>query len=152
MQGQLVINLTHPLQFYLVAGTSAMQEQWYLQDGQKEEIMTSNQKVRQWSAAIGAVALALGIGAVISGAAAQADGWGGWTYPCASSTTTKTTSETSSTNPTPTTKKKGNNGWGNGGDDGINNGSNFGNGVSPGGNGRSLGGPQSETKFSDANR
>jgi hypothetical protein len=116
--------------------------------------MTSNQKVRQWSAAIGAVALALGIGAVISGGAAQADGWGGWTYPCASTTKSTSPSSTSpsSTSPSPTTKKKGNNGWGNGGNDGINNGSNFGNGVSPGGNGRSLGGPQSDTKFSDANR
>jgi hypothetical protein len=44
-----------------------------------KEIM-SNQKVRRWSAAVGVAALALGIGEVFTGGAAQADyGFGGWT-------------------------------------------------------------------------
>jgi hypothetical protein len=103
----------------------------------------SNQKIRLWSA-VGVVALgfALVVGQGISGVAVQpsyADG-----------TTTTNTTPPPTTPPPPTTVEKGNNGWGNGGEDGTNKGSDNGGGVSQGGQG--AGSPQSETKSDDAER
>jgi hypothetical protein len=48
----------------------------------------SNQKVRHFSAAVGAVALALGIGQVISGAGVQAGHGTDWTWPTPTKTWT----------------------------------------------------------------
>ena len=92
----------------------------------------SNQKVRLWSAAkVVALVLALAVGQVISGVPVQPAYAGDYCPP-------------------PPDKVQGNNGWGNGGDDGTNAGSDKGGGVSQGGNGADQ--SQSDTKSADEAR
>jgi hypothetical protein len=80
----------------------------------------------------------------ISGVAVQPS------YADGTTTTNTTPPPTTPPPPPPTTVEKGNNGWGNGGEDGTNKGSDNGGGVSQGGQG--AGSPQSETKSDDAER
>jgi hypothetical protein len=101
----------------------------------------SNQKIRLWSAA-GVVALgfALVVGQGISGVAVQPAYAGDY---CPTPTPTPTPTK-------PPHPENGNNGWGNGGEDGTNPGSDFGGGVSQGGQGD--GSSQSDTKSADEAR